>query len=111
LSGTVVLQNNGGSNLSVSSGSFAFPAALSGTAYHVTVLTNPASPAQTCVVTSGGTGTIGSANVTNVVITCTTNTYTVGGTVSGLGGAGPVVLQNNLGNNLSVAANGSFTFT
>jgi len=36
--------------------------------------------------------------------------YTIGGTVSGLLGTG-LVLQDNGGNNLSVSANGSFTFT
>ncbi len=36
--------------------------------------------------------------------------YTVGGVVSGLSGTG-LVLQNNGGNNLSINANGSFTFT
>jgi hypothetical protein len=35
-------------------------------------------------------------------------TYTIGGTVSGLGGS--VVLQDNGGDNLSVTANGPFTF-
>ena len=37
-------------------------------------------------------------------------TFTIGGTVSNLVGTG-LVLQNNGGNNLPVAANGSFTFT
>jgi N-acetylneuraminic acid mutarotase len=37
-------------------------------------------------------------------------TYTVGGNVSGLTGSG-LVLQDNGGNNLSVAASGNFTFT
>ena len=36
--------------------------------------------------------------------------YTIGGTVSGLSGMG-LVLQDNLGNNLSVTTNGSFMFT
>jgi len=36
-------------------------------------------------------------------------TYTIGGSVSGLTDAG-LVLQNNGGDNLSVSANGSFTF-
>jgi hypothetical protein len=36
-------------------------------------------------------------------------TYTIGGTVSGL--TGTVVLQNNGGDNLSLSANGSFTFS
>src|SRR5256885_10022994 len=34
--------------------------------------------------------------------------YTVGGTVSGLNGT--VVLQNNASNNLTITANGAFTF-
>jgi hypothetical protein len=36
-------------------------------------------------------------------------TYTIGGTVSGLTGAG-LVLQNNGGDNLAISANGAFTF-
>jgi len=111
LSGTgLVLQNNGGNNLAITAnGSFTFttPVASGGT-YNVTVLTQPSSPAQTCVVTNGsGTAT---ANVTNVQVACTTITYTIGGTVSGLSGTG-LVLQDNGGNNLAITANGSFTFT
>ena len=110
LSGSVVLQDNGGDNLTVSAnGPFTFATKLaSGAAYAVTVKTQPAG--QTCTVASGS-GTIGSANVTNVAVTCTTNapsTYSVGGTVSGLSGS--VVLQDNGGDNLTVSANGPFTF-
>ena len=50
--------------------------------------------------------------MTNVAVSCTNNStggsYSVGGTVSGL--SGTVVLQDNGGDNLSVSANGSFTF-
>jgi hypothetical protein len=108
-SGTVVLQDNGGDNLSVTAnGSFAFATALpSGAAYSVTVKTNPSG--QSCSV-ANGSGTVGSANVTSVAVTCTSApTYTVGGTLSGLS-SGTVVLQDNGGDNLSVTANGSFTF-
>jgi putative esterase len=110
LTGTVVLQDNGGDNLSVAAnGSFTFPTQLaSGAGYAVTVKTQPSG--QTCAV-GGGTGTVGAANVTSVAVTCTTSppvTYSIGGTVSGL--TGTVVLQDNGGDNLSVAANGSFTF-
>jgi Bacterial Ig-like domain (group 2)/Galactose oxidase, central domain/Kelch motif len=73
LSGTgLVLQNNGGNNLTVSAnGSFTFTTALaSGTAYSVTVATQPSNPAQTCGVTAGGSGTVTSANVTSVMVTC-----------------------------------------
>jgi len=72
LSGTVVLQDNGGDNLSVSAnGSFTFATALAaGAAYSVTVKTNPSG--QACTV-AGGSGTVGSANVTNVAVTCASN--------------------------------------
>src|SRR5689334_19991755 len=78
LSGTVVLQDNGGDNLTVSAnGPFTFATALaSGAGYAVTVKTNPAG--QTCTVASGS-GTIGSANVTNVAVSCTSAIYKVGG--------------------------------
>src|SRR5205814_923791 len=54
--------------------------------------------------------TLAGANVTNVTVTCTTNTHTIGGTVGGLSGTG-LVLQNNGGDNLTVLANGAFTFS
>ena len=66
---------------------------------------------QTCTV-ANGSGTIGGADVTNVAVTCVTNTiprYTIGGTVSGLSGSG-LVLRNNGTDNRTVTANGSFTF-
>jgi alpha-tubulin suppressor-like RCC1 family protein len=107
----LVLQDNGADNLPISQdGSFLFPTALaSGTAYTVTVHTQPSNPAQTCAVTFGGTGTA-SSNVVIVRVTCNTNSFSLGGTVSGLSGTG-LVLQDNGGNNLSVNANGSFTFS
>jgi hypothetical protein len=70
------------------------------------VLTPPSG--QSCSV-AGGTGTIAGANVTNVSVNCVANTYTVGGTVSGL--SGTLVLQNNGANNLTIAVNGPFTFS
>jgi N-acetylneuraminic acid mutarotase len=68
LSGTVVLQNNGGDNLTLSSnGSFAFDVTLQpDAAYDVTVATQPAN--QSCTV-SAGSGTA-SASVTTVVVKC-----------------------------------------
>ncbi|MFN0061753.1 MAG: beta strand repeat-containing protein [Myxococcaceae bacterium] len=113
---SLVLQNNGGDNLTVSmtqpSGPFTFATTLTtGAAYAVTVLTQPLG--QTCAV-SNGTGTISNASITNILVTCSAinnPTYTVGGSVSGLGSGSAVVLQNNGGNNLNVLANGTFTFT
>lgn len=113
LAGTVVLQNNGGDDLSVDgSGPFTFATSLStGASYAVTVKTQPAG--QRCTVDSG-TGTVAGADVTSVSVTCVVvepplePRYTVGGTVSGL--VGTVVLQNNGGDELSVDASGPFTF-
>jgi hypothetical protein len=110
LTGTgLVLQDNGGDNLTVSANatSFSFSTAvMSGGAYSVTVLTQPAG--QSCTVT-GGSGTA-TANVTNVSVACI-EAYTIGGSVLGLSGAG-LVLQDNGGNNLAVSATAiSFAFT
>ena len=107
LVGTVVLQNNGGNDTSLSAnGNFTFGATVNdGETYNVTVLTQPV--AQTCVVNNGA-GTA-NANVTNVAVTCTTKTFTIGGALTNLNGT--LVLQNNGGNNLSLSANGSFTFS
>lgn len=66
----LVLQNNSGNNLSISAGaaSFTFSTAIAGGgAYNATVLTQPAQ--MSCSVTSG-TGTVGSANVSNIAIKC-----------------------------------------
>jgi len=71
--------------------SFAFPSSMmSGTSYAVTVATQPSNPVQTCTV-GGGTGMMGGANVTNVVVNCSTSQFLVGGTVSGLAGTGLVL--------------------
>ncbi len=109
---SVVLRNNGGNDLTVSAnGAFTFTApVVDGAAYAVTVLTQPTTPSQTCVVTNGS-GNVAGANVNNVAVACTTNTYTIGGTVAGLATGNSVVLRNNGGNDLTIAANGAFTFT
>jgi hypothetical protein len=106
LTGTLVLRLNGGNDLSLTTdGAFTFASQLAqGAAYSVTVFTQPSG--QTCTV-SNATGTVGAANITNVNVTCVNN-YTLGGTISGLAMA--ITLQNNGGDNLSVSANGSFTF-
>ncbi len=81
------------------------PAIASGTAYSVTVLAQPTGPSQTCTITSGATGTVTTAAVTSVVVACTTNTYTVGGTITGLMGSGLVVKDTTSGNQVTVPAN------
>ena len=71
LPGTVVLQNNGGDDISLSAdGPFTFATPLAdGSTYAVTVLTQPG-PTPTCTVASGS-GTILGAGVTDVAVTCT----------------------------------------
>lgn len=106
-----VLQLNGGNNLTIANGANAFSATLTdGATYNVTVLTQPTGPTQTCTV-ANGSGAVSGSDVT-VTATCATNTYAVGGAVSGLSGSGlGLQLQLSGSNNLSVTANGSYTFT
>jgi hypothetical protein len=106
----LVLQNNGGDDLIVAAnGSFTFATAVdAGSLYNVTVLTQPDSPAQLCSV-ANASGTAPATNVTSVSVSCSTGSFTVGGSVSGLAGSG-LVLQNNGADDLEIASNGSFTF-
>jgi hypothetical protein len=108
---SLVLQNNGADDLTLHSTNpafnyaFNFPTPVAfGAAYSVTVL---APLGQSCSA-GNGTGTIVGPNVTNVMVTCATNTLTVGGTVSGLYGA--LVLRNYGADDLGVSTNGAFTF-
>ncbi len=70
LSGTVILQNNGGNSFSTAAnGPFTFTASVApGAAYSVSVQTQPAG--QTCSITNGS-GTV-SGNVTDVAVLCET---------------------------------------
>jgi 6-phosphogluconolactonase (cycloisomerase 2 family) len=112
LTGTGLVLANGAATLGITAnGTFTFPTPLAtGTAYAVAVQTQPTG--QTCSV-ANGSGTIGTASVSNVAVTCAAippGSRTIGGTVSGLAGTG-LVLQNNGGNSLAVAGNGGFTFS
>ena len=110
----LVLQNNSATDLAIgSNGSFSFPSSVqSGTAYGVTVKTEPGNPAQMCSV-ANPTGTVGAANVTSIAVTCRT-LYAVGGVLNGLSLSrftSGVTLQDNGGDDLVVSANGSFQFS
>jgi hypothetical protein len=67
----LVLQNNGGDNLSIGlDGQFTFATALDdGSDFLVTVLTQPTLPNQTCTV-NNGSGKLAGGNIDNVAITC-----------------------------------------
>lgn len=106
----LVLRNNGEDEVAVdSNGSFVFPRRLaSGATYNVTVHRQPSGPAQTCAV-SKSRGTIETSNVTSVVVSCNTSDFTIGGTVTGLGGSG-LVLSNNGTDEVTLDENGRFEF-
>jgi uncharacterized repeat protein (TIGR01451 family) len=95
-------------NLVVSAnGSFAFSATLThDAAYEVIVFTQPAG--QTCTV-SNGAG-VATADVTDIEVSCVTNSYSIGGTLFGLSAGGSLTLQNNGGDDLTLSANGAFVF-
>ena len=109
-SGTsVVLQNNGGDDTTVTTdGLFAFSTPVAnGAPYNVTVLVQPFG--ETCVV-NNGSGTADGTNAIDVSVLCSLASYPIGVTVAGLTGTG-LVVQNNGGDPLSIAANGSDQFS
>ena len=110
LSGVLIIQNNSGDDTVVEQTgsedvSFTFKTSISsGSTYSVSVKLQPNT--QTCTA-SNASGTT-SQNISNITIACTSSSYNVSGTVSGL--TGSVVLQNNGADDLTVS-NGSFSFT
>jgi hypothetical protein len=108
LSASGLVLANGSATAPVTSGAatFSFGAVLSsGATYAVTVQTQPTG--QACSIASGS-GTTGSASITNVAVTCTTPTYSLGGSVARLSAAGLVIANGS--DTVTVAAGGtSFT--
>ena len=105
----LVLELNGQYSLSVlaNASSYVFSQTLaSGTAYQVTVATQPTG--ETCTVSSGA-GTV-SGNVTNANVTCSIVTYSISGTISGLSASGLQLRFYSAGPDLSVSA-GATTFS
>ena len=111
----LILQLNAANDLAVSSdGKFNFPKALDkGSAYSVTVKASPSAPVkQTCMV-GQGSGNIANAEINNIAVICTTNSFAVGGTASGFPGkahGNKLILQLNGANDLAIASNGKFIF-
>ncbi len=105
----LTLNQNGGDALTVSAnGTFRFSQPMSADgSYLVAVVTQPVG--ETCAV-SNYTGSAIRSNVTNVTVVCSVDTYALGGTVTGLGAGTQVMLEDNGGDALTVAANGGFTF-
>ena len=104
-----LLNNAADPTLVTSNGPFSFGTPIIyNSAYAVTVLTQPIG--QTCTV-GAGDGMVGGANVSSVQVTCTINTYTISGTVSGLNAGSQVTVRNNAADPTTVKSNGAFSFT
>ncbi|WP_237077623.1 hypothetical protein [Myxococcus xanthus] len=105
---SVVLKNNGGDALTVASnGSFTFPKPVS--YWSTYVVTAEARYPLICSVPNG-TGRIGVGGNADVVVSCTTRSFTVGGEVAGLVEGTALELWNNEQERLTVSANGPFAF-
>jgi hypothetical protein len=115
LSGTIVglqgsgavLTVNGGSDITLPFNQLTFQWTLKkGTNYTIAVKTQPSSPTQSCTLTNA-TGTL-SASVSTSVLTCSTLSFGIRGTISGLTGTG-LTLALSGGTPISIAA-GATTF-
>jgi hypothetical protein len=109
LSAAGLVLTNGSDTLSVPAGttSFTMPTGVAyGSGYDVTVTTQPTG--LTCDVTDG-TGTVGTAAVTNIAVKCTDPPLTVGGSISGLERATGLVLVNGTDTYAVPAGAASFT--
>ncbi|RJG22198.1 hypothetical protein [Massilia cavernae] len=106
----LAVQNKNGPTLAIPAGSstFAFPELISSdTDFEVIITTQPT--AAKCNVVNGK-GKSGGFSILSVEIHCTTNSYDLGGTVSGLDSAGLVLINGS--QRVSVPAGAtSFTFT
>ncbi len=99
---------NGSDELTVASGSstFQFSSTVAdGATYSVTVKTQPTG--KTCSVSSAS-GTMVSAGVTNITIACSTNSYSISGSISGLVTSG---LRLKRGDDLLTVSSGASTFS
>ncbi|MFH1654984.1 MAG: hypothetical protein ABIE74_13165 [Pseudomonadota bacterium] len=107
LLGSLIIQNNGGDDLTITNdGPFAFKTKLNEEEkYNITILTPPSE--QVCSV-ADGVGNVKTSDITNVTIACSRTSFIVKGKVSGL--LGTLILQINSGNDLTLNQNGDFTF-
>jgi hypothetical protein len=100
--------SNNGVNLEISAGATTFtfgPVLQNLIGYDVTAPLQPSG--QACTV-ANGSGTATTANISNVVVTCSDRTFNVGGTISGLTASGLVLANGS--DTLSVPA-GASSFT
>jgi hypothetical protein len=98
---------NGDTQVVSTNGGFTMPTPrLGATSYAVTMAAQPAG--QTCTV-ANGSGTVAASNVTNIDVTCSTNTYTLSGTATGLASGQSLTVQVNGSTQATVTTAGSFS--
>ncbi|HMN44939.1 MAG TPA: hypothetical protein PKE27_10215 [Povalibacter sp.] len=104
---TGLVLGSGSQQLSIAANAATFTFAQGvtfGSPWSVSVDTQPAG--RTCAV-SNGSGTVPAHDIANVAVTCSVNTYTVGGSISGMGSATGLQIADNGQVVLSVPAGAS----
>lgn len=76
--------------------------------YNLAVATQPSGQTCTFAGNPSVSGTQLTADITNIAVTCVVNSYSINGTISGLGTSAAVSLRVNGGSPVKFSANGSF---
>jgi hypothetical protein len=106
--GLVLANGNDTVRPEINATNFTFPNRIDyGTEYNVTIQTPPQH--MNCKVAANGKGSAGRTAVIKATVTCAVDTHTVGGTITGLTGAGLELINGN--DNVAPAADATtFTF-
>jgi len=109
VSGTIIIQNLLTDDIEVTEdGSFQFETPISsGNGFQVTILSKPDD--LNCTVLNGDGQILSGLNHDLVEIICSPDSYSLGGTLSGLVDGNSLTLINN-GETVTISSNGSFTF-
>ena len=109
----LIVENNGEALAPIDQdGTYTFPSKLGDDSSYNVLITQQPDAGFTCAPSTANSGVIAGANVT-VPIICSTTTFEIGGTVTGLdeeSGSG-LVLQNNGSDDLTIDDDGSFSFS
>jgi hypothetical protein len=80
------------------------------TSYSLSIESQPSSPEQTCGFTNAdNSGMLNGSDIT-IEVNCNTNSYFIGGAVTGLLQGNILILQNNSGDDKMISSNGAFIF-
>lgn len=108
----LVINSNLGDEISINSdGEFIFPTKFSnGANFEVSIISQPATLSCTA---QNATGQVSNQDFTDISILCveqaTENTYSVSGSVSGIGNS-ELLIRSNLGDVINIGSDGGFTF-